>query len=157
IKFARKELCGIAYADVVRQGLLSIIGIREAGRLEPGDASGDHTSLQRQIAALAAAEREYGHNLHTAALADTLLAYMHQLVAQETSDPTARRLLEARAVDAARQLISRIGDESNLILDPDLDSYYTMSVVMLRLPEAVTDAIGLADEAFAVNLPRTDN
>src|SRR5215469_10510325 len=52
IKFARKELCGITYADVVRQGLLSTIGIREAGRLEPGDASGDHTSLQRQITAL---------------------------------------------------------------------------------------------------------
>ncbi len=29
----------------------------------------------------------------------------------------------------------RIGNQSNLILDPDLDSYYTMSVVVLRFPE----------------------
>jgi PAS domain S-box-containing protein len=157
IDFARKELRGIAYADVVRQGLLSMIEIREATRLQPGDHNGDYSSLQERITALAAAEREYGHNLDTAALADSLQAEMRQLVAQEGSDPAARRLLEARAVDSARQLISRIGDESNLILDPYLDSYYTMSVVMLRLPEAVTDATDLADEAVAVNMPRADS
>ena len=118
IHFTRKERHGIAYADVVRQSLLSMIEIREAARLQPGDHNGDYTSLQERITALAAAEREYGHNLDTAALADGLLAEMHQLVAQEASDPAARRLLEARAVDSARQLISRIGDQSNLILDP---------------------------------------
>jgi HAMP domain-containing protein len=32
-------------------------------------------------------------------------------------------------------LITRIGNQSNLILDPDLDSYYTMSLVVLRFPE----------------------
>ena len=31
-------------------------------------------------------------------------------------------------------LITRIGNQSNLILDPDLDSYYTMSIVLLRTP-----------------------
>lgn len=35
-----------------------------------------------------------------------------------------------------RELISRIGDNSNLILDPDLDSYYLMDVVLLALPQA---------------------
>ncbi len=34
----------------------------------------------------------------------------------------------------ARLLLSRIGDGSNLILDPDLDSYYLMDLVILRLP-----------------------
>ncbi len=33
------------------------------------------------------------------------------------------------------ELIKHVGDTSNLILDPDLDSYYTMSVTLLRLPE----------------------
>ena len=79
---------------------------------------------------------------------------MRQLVAQGAGDPAARRLLEARAINSARLLISRIGDESNLILDPDLDSYYTMSVVMLRLPEAVTEATDLAEEAVTVNLSK---
>ncbi len=30
-----------------------------------------------------------------------------------------------------------MGNQSNLILDPDLDSYYAMSVTVLRLPELV--------------------
>jgi methyl-accepting chemotaxis protein len=34
-------------------------------------------------------------------------------------------------------LWSRIGDRSNLILDPDLDSYYLMDIVVLKIPEIV--------------------
>ncbi len=37
--------------------------------------------------------------------------------------------------DAGRALITRVGNQSNLILDPDLDSYYTMSLLVLRFPE----------------------
>jgi len=33
-------------------------------------------------------------------------------------------------------LISRVGDTSNLILDPDLDYYYLMDVVLLAIPQA---------------------
>ncbi|MDF5718822.1 MAG: methyl-accepting chemotaxis protein [Rhizonema sp. NSF051] len=35
-----------------------------------------------------------------------------------------------------RRLITRVGNTSNLILDPDLDSYYLMDVVLLALPQA---------------------
>jgi len=71
--------------------------------------------LEERITALAAAEREYGHNLHTAALADALLAEIRQLVAKGTGDSTARRLLDRQAINDARLLISRIGGDSNLI------------------------------------------
>jgi diguanylate cyclase (GGDEF)-like protein/PAS domain S-box-containing protein len=40
-----------------------------------------------------------------------------------------------RVIDAGRLLITQVGNQSNLILDPDLDSYYTMSLVVLRFPE----------------------
>lgn len=36
-----------------------------------------------------------------------------------------------------RALISKVGDKSNLILDPDLDSYYVMDITLLRIPEGV--------------------
>jgi methyl-accepting chemotaxis protein len=35
-----------------------------------------------------------------------------------------------------RELNRRVGDTSNLILDPDLDSYYLMDVTLLALPQA---------------------
>src|SRR5882672_2613598 len=34
-----------------------------------------------------------------------------------------------------RTMITHVGDESNLILDPDLDSYYLMDVTLLALPQ----------------------
>lgn len=42
-----------------------------------------------------------------------------------------------------RRLISAIGDASFLILDPDLDTYYTMDSVLLRLPEIQSDLTDL--------------
>lgn len=35
-----------------------------------------------------------------------------------------------------RALLDRVGDTSNLILDPDLDSYYLMDVTLVTLPQA---------------------
>jgi methyl-accepting chemotaxis protein len=46
-------------------------------------------------------------------------------------DPAARRSLEA---DFAR-MINHTGDLSNLILDPDLDTYYLMDVTLMALPQ----------------------
>lgn len=54
-----------------------------------------------------------------------------------------------------RALISFIGDRSNLILDPDLDSYYMMDVVLLALPQAL-DRIPEVEEAVAAEARRGD-
>jgi len=54
-------------------------------------------------------------------------------------------------VTLAVALMKQIGDRSNLIHDPDLDSYYLMDAAIIRLPEAVTlagraaDLVALAD------------
>jgi len=40
-----------------------------------------------------------------------------------------------RDTTAMRALINQVGNISNLILDPDLDSYYVMDLVLLKLPE----------------------
>ena len=45
-----------------------------------------------------------------------------------------------------RDYWSRIGDTSNLILDPDLDSYYLMDFTLLRVPESLT----LLDSAYSL-------
>jgi hypothetical protein len=48
-----------------------------------------------------------------------------------------------------RAMMSHIGDTSNLILDPDLDSYYTMDMVLLALPQTqdrLSSVVALAQE-----------
>ncbi|HVZ02791.1 MAG TPA: HAMP domain-containing methyl-accepting chemotaxis protein [Dongiaceae bacterium] len=42
---------------------------------------------------------------------------------------------DPRDTAALRALINQVGNNSNLILDPDLDSYYVMDLVLLKLPE----------------------
>jgi methyl-accepting chemotaxis protein len=46
------------------------------------------------------------------------------------------RLEKAKALAAdVRTMIAHVGDTSNLILDPDLDSYYLMDITLLALPQ----------------------
>lgn len=47
----------------------------------------------------------------------------------------------ATTIAAIRGMIGHSGDTSNLILDPDLDSYYLMDVTLLALPQAI-DRLG---------------
>ncbi|HUL06640.1 MAG TPA: PAS domain-containing protein [Candidatus Acidoferrum sp.] len=153
IERAEKEQRGSAYVAVVRDALLAVIQDRlaaAASPLESGAAS--QAALQDQAAAVEAAERQYGGSLNTDAPAAGLALLLRQLSAHDSRDLPAHRALDMQTVAAAKQLISRIGEQSNLILDPDLDSYYTMSIVMLRLPELVAASVDLADAAAAVPL-----
>jgi twitching motility protein PilJ len=46
-----------------------------------------------------------------------------------------------RLLTTINDLIVQVGDKSNLILDPDLDTYYLMDAVIVQLPNAA-DAVG---------------
>jgi methyl-accepting chemotaxis protein len=50
-------------------------------------------------------------------------------------------------VAAIRALISHVGDSSLLILDPDLDTYYTMDALLLKQPDIVQWTSELGDRA----------
>ena len=43
--------------------------------------------------------------------------------------------LKGQLLAQGRALLTTVGNQSNLILDPDLDSYYVMSLTVLRFPE----------------------
>lgn len=123
INFARKEVAGTAYIDVVRDSLFAVT--------EPGLPSA------AMPAVLARAEAEHGAEMGSADESRALLAAWRDLAALPEGAVERPDLVRRRVIDAARALISRVGDQSNLILDPDLDSYYTMSLVLLRFPELV--------------------
>lgn len=46
-------------------------------------------------------------------------------------------------------MITHVGDTSNLILDPDLDSYYLMDVTLLAVPAAHTRLCEIAEDGLA--------
>ena len=51
------------------------------------------------------------------------------------ADAEALHQAHRHLVDDLRTMITHVGDNSNLILDPDLDSYYLMDVTLLALPQ----------------------
>ncbi len=57
--------------------------------------------------------------------------------------PAAERLAQVtRLVADVRTMITHAGDTSNLILDPDLDSYYTMDATLVAIPQT-QDRLGV--------------
>ncbi len=50
--------------------------------------------------------------------------------------PAESNELHAHLIGDLRTMITHLGDTSNLILDPDLDSYYLMDITLLALPQA---------------------
>ena len=61
-------------------------------------------------------------------------------VYNSTRDPTEK-------LDAGKTLIGNVADNSNLTLDPDLDSFYAMDADTVRLPGIVAAAIALTKAA----------
>jgi len=65
----------------------------------------------------------------------TLKTNLSHLAAAELGAQHAHLIVDVRT------MITHVGDSSNLILDPDLDSYYLMDVTLLALPE-MQDRLG---------------
>jgi diguanylate cyclase (GGDEF)-like protein/PAS domain S-box-containing protein len=114
INFTQKEIDGGHYIAAISRSLIPL-----AQDLSP--LKREHAV--QNVEGLRDAEASYGGALDTAALNRAFTAALSLPTGADT------------AFDAGRALLTRVGNQSNLILDPDLDSYYTMSLVLLRFPE----------------------
>ena len=124
IDFARKELLGVEYLGTLRDVHVSVL-IAPPGNTSAGPPPKSRTQV---LDALASAETTAGQGMHTAELAAALAAGLGGLSAGQADRTTADVLA------TARRLAVRIGDDSNLTLDPDLDTYYLQDIVVSRIP-----------------------
>lgn len=132
IDFSGKERAGTLYL----RGLWPVQHELALAALH-GDAP-DKTAVSERVQRL---EREYGAGMDSAELSARLLSEL------ATAD-TAATLTQARAT--MRDLVARVGDRSNLILDPDLDSYYAMDLTLIKLPDLIDRLVGMAGRNAAV-------
>ena len=123
IQFVRKELVGVEHLDALR-GVYAAILTNKAG------CSGQ--SPRVPCAGSPKREAPTSDQLDTRALEGALADAIDKLTAATDADQ--RRALSVEALTAARRLASRIGDDSNLTLDPDLDSYYVQDIVVAKIP-----------------------
>jgi hypothetical protein len=113
-----------------------------AGSPNPAQANAIRETLDR-LAATQGAEPE---KPDTASLERALREAVDKF--GSAPDDGARQASSIEALSAARNLASRIGDDSNLTLDPDLDSYYVQDIVVAKIP-ALLSEIGELQSAFA--------
>jgi PAS domain S-box-containing protein len=121
IDFARTELIGVRYVESLRE----VYGALVPEPLNAGDAT---------IKSLADAEAASRGMLQTGPIEDSLAATLRTLWSGRAKGDVQRTLV-AEALSKSRDLISRIGDDSNLALDPDLDSYYLQDTVVRQIPQ----------------------
>lgn len=145
IEFARSELSGVTYLHPLEQLMCDIpqarlLAHRDARQADTQMAlQQQHRKIEESLAALSEVERSLGQHLNTSMLYAALQADWAKLqTAIAAGMPTDSSLqpLYNRLVADVRALISHAGDQSKLILDPDLDSYYLMDAVLLKLPES---------------------
>jgi PAS domain S-box-containing protein len=141
--FAQKELQGTEYLRATRRLLEDALHEQAiAHAYMNGDLAlaaefqRAQTQIDSDIAALGVLDSRLGTALKTTTSFNALEAYWREL--KNRLPASSARMgddLHATLIANIRSLIALVGDTSNLILDPDLDSYYTMDAVLLKLPE----------------------
>jgi signal transduction histidine kinase len=129
INFTKKELVGTRYLAALH----GIYATTLTSQLSNGSSDQAGSSANEAQKALAAAQTDAAKILQTAELEQALMGTLRELWSREAIRP----MIETFLVDAlalARDLILRIGDDSKLAIDPDLDTYYLQDIAVRKLP-----------------------
>jgi diguanylate cyclase (GGDEF)-like protein len=148
IAFSAKERSGVS----AMAPLVELTARTAQGRHIMVAEGGGEAGIDEAVAAVDAADRRTGTALGTA----QGWAATRRLVqaAQRATGTAAERYAAYDAAMAALLgLIVRVGDESNLTLDPDLDTYYLMDALQFRLP-VVLDSAGRAVDLALLSAAR---
>jgi hypothetical protein len=110
-------------------------------------APADTSAVQSGVDAVEATDRAYGEVLGTRQRWDELRGRINTALAKPGTGSAAYQTF-ADILTLALDLVRRVGDTSDLIRDPQLDSYYVLDTALLRLPDAIVSAGRAADLAL---------
>src|SRR5215472_13457636 len=133
ISFARQELAGSQFLATLR-GI--DVAVLKAKPLDPLGADFD-SSVQRALEVLELAQTNAAYPFQTLAFVQAISSSLRLL--GSTSSTNASESVNALA--KVQQLALRVGDDSNLTLDTELDTYYMQNILVDKLPRFL-DKIG---------------
>lgn len=140
IRFGEKEMAGVAYnrllIDLIKdyRNAIATLSINTA---QPNyfELESTISSIERTEKYLLPLNSEYEDSL------DTKESFSKLITEQESfkRNVFARNAIESKKsaikiLEIVNKLNSSVGDTSNLILDPDLDSYYLMDITLIKIP-----------------------
>ncbi len=144
IRFAEKEIAGVQYLRPLRALQEQLAHSRlmaaayMAGQPDQRPALvGAQALIQGTLKELDAVDAEVGQELESTRQLGVLKENAAFLGSRLLLlPPVATDELHSKLQDDISALVALVGDSSNLILDPDLDAYYMMEGVLLKLPDA---------------------
>ena len=159
-EFARQESRGLEYYapllvllnDLQEQrGLTSIWLSGDASFKARVDAK--HDDVEKDVRIVDEVDQRLDGALHTRARWTELSDDIRNLASRSSNaTPSESFELHSRTIEKTIALLTRVGDVSNLTLDPDLDSYYVMNILIFQGPElseVVAQARGLGSRIAA--------
>jgi methyl-accepting chemotaxis protein len=152
VGFSAKERVGVAYVAPANELLARLA----AGRtLAVEAATGDQAAQQQlstqqqaikaEVAVLDQVDKRVGGSLQTTAMWTTLRGQIGDAIATTPTDPAKTLDAWSGLTAGTVGLITQAGNTSNLILDPDLDSFYVMDALIVKTP-ALIDSASLAGD-----------
>ena len=157
IEFTQKEKLGLAYNYPLKNLLVAVIEHRtQVNQYLNGDKSlapaiaTATEKIETAIQNLNAVEKQLSPQFRTSpqwlALKTSINGNWQRLKKQKLNlSPTQSWQAHTTLVNDILDLIAHIGDVSNLILDPSLDSYYLMDTVVTQLPLTIENTAQAKD------------
>ncbi|MTV48746.1 HAMP domain-containing protein [Heliobacillus mobilis] len=159
IEFAQNENKGVEYIKRVNGLLKDVLQQRnmivqvQISKSIPGDQwKQGQESIERSIAAVDAVEHLYGGEIESKEKWDDIKRQWNEIkgkLPDLEGDSDFERYNEF--VVHIVSLIAFVGDKSNLILDPDLDTYYLMDGLVLKLPNLMNSLSQAYREAVTIS------
>jgi methyl-accepting chemotaxis protein len=146
VSFTDRERLGVRYLRPLLDVATAAVDARDRA-VRGTDPSG--ANLDGAMAALTVVDTAIGADLDVAKEWDTVRSALAS--AAQSQGAAAALTSWNTAIDGVNALISRVSDQSNLTLDPDLDSYYVMDAVVFRLPVLLDLMFRAADGALVTS------
>ncbi len=145
IDFAEKERTGVATLRALMPVFESVLEVRNATRSGLGgfDATDDYRSARektdRAISELTSSVRGAGDPLALLPLVTALQSAWQATASARNGADDKGRTVFGPVTTSLVALLTKVGDDSNLVLDPDLDSFYMVNAMVLAMPAAAED------------------
>ncbi len=145
IEFAEREIVGVRYMESLSR-VFYHSARHSVDSPRNGPFSGQQeitaTEIHREIRKLGSLDGRYGE-IFKSSLFKVKSDSVFRWLQQSEKDPTAMIKNQGRFFEHLRELIVLTGDLTNLTLDPDLDSFYLMDIVINKMPDQMSLLIDL--------------
>ncbi len=145
VDFANKERAGVVAMRAIVPAYQNVLEVRNATRAKLGgfDSAADYRKAREKTDASLAALRAYvtsSSDPLALAPAVTKLEAAWQATASSSNGADSNGSTVFGPVSSALiELLVKVGDDSNLVLDPDVDSFYLINAMVLTMPSAAEE------------------